>query len=65
MRPKLRPGRMEDARIVITVRASWLVKYGGQGQDRTVDLPLFRCSACPARVALCGSNRLLMAVSGR
>jgi hypothetical protein len=40
-------------------------QMGGQGQDRTVDLPLFRCDAYPARVAFCDGTWPLTVVLGR
>ena len=38
---------------------------GGQGQDRTVDLPLFRCSGCPAQAGCAGCTWLFTVASGR
>jgi hypothetical protein len=54
--PQTETPASKNARTWIIVRAFWLVSGGGQGQDRTADLPLFRSTALSA-VQTCKNGR--------
>jgi hypothetical protein len=50
MRPKMRPPTASDCEHPGTVNASPQARMGGQGQDRTADLPLFRRTLIPTEL---------------
>jgi hypothetical protein len=47
--PKNETASITSCTLAITKRTLAQVRSGGQGQDRTADLPLFRWSGCPAQ----------------